>query len=151
MLKKSAICIGLLMASSMAFADHCVVIGYQNGNQFDGPTFCGNGQEEGIDVNGVLVSSGTEFTGDVSVMGPINATNSIYQNVAVSTTQAYFVSTKVDNMEVLKNQSSSQSIYLSNGTAVASITFDNGNGVVYTDATSTVGKVTGGKVVSSAT
>ena len=152
MLKKIVGCVAILAVTSSVFADNCFVVGYHNPNTnvYDGPTFCGNGAEQGIDVNGVLTSSGTAFTGDVTVMGPLQATNSEYQNISIATDQAHLVSTKVDNIDVLVNQGSpQQSVYLNNGTSVSSITFDQGTGLVYVDATSSVGQVTGGTVISA--
>ena len=138
--------------SGIACADVCRVMGYHEGNTYDGPTFCGQGQEAGITVNGTLTSTGTSFTDSVLVHGYVTSTDTHYlSGVSIASNSIVFSDTTSPVIEMLENGTEPQIIYLKKSSTIDSVVFDRANAnnkVCLTDG-STVSKVTGGQVVEN--
>lgn len=148
-MKKALIALPLLAMALSASADVCHVIGYQNKNIYNGPTFCGAGSENAIIVNGTLASNGTQFQGNVLVHGPLDAKSTSFQKLSISSNTLGLTGSSASAIEVLKSSSTAQKVYLNSGSHVSNVTFDANaasSNLVIVDSSSSVGSVTNGTI-----
>ena len=138
--------------ATYANADVCNVIGFHRGNEYNGPTTCGQGTENGINVNGPLMTTGTSFTGPVQVKGPVKATDTRFSSgISIASNTITFASTSSPNVEMKKTGDEYQVVYLTQGSAVTNVIFDNANSKnkVCLSGGASVAKVSGGQMVNN--
>lgn len=127
--------LSLCVSHAVLADDSCIVIGYHEPNSqiYDGPTFCTNVTIKNIIVRGPLQVKNCKMIGLTTVSGPIDATNTHFDNIQINSHFSSMTAT-------LKNQSID----------AGNLVFKGSSGYYSIDATSKiVGRVVNGSQIPS--
>ena len=97
-----------------------------------------------LTVDGSLISNSSHFLNGTVVKGDITSTGSTYNTITLTSSDSSFTSTGVHSIEVKSNNSVKQDLYLKNNTHINSISFEDNDGSVYLDSSSSVTDLSGG-------
>lgn len=140
----------LLTTSLSATADEVCAGMSPAPGKFVGLVSCSHGSIANLSVRGLVVTNGTTIEGTSDIAGPLTAKASFFKDtLLIASNTLTLEDTSATNITI-KPTSTTQSLYLKNGSSVSgTVKFEGSNGVVFVSDDSKISdsQVIGGKVI----